>query len=1434
MKTRKLLLPVLLTLGIVFFLALPSIADDHKSRVKSVSKRYSKSYSKHRDKTSKGKYDPELDDRAYVDTDQDTKHIINDDDIDSFGYRSNRAIDVSSSNNGNSSKNGQQVKSNLPNETLKMDKKISTKPRKLKNVTIANGICQSIDIRNRVRNFEILKDCEIIEGFLQIVLIDNNTEADFEGLSFPKLREITSYMMLYRINNLLTLRHLFPNLEVIRGDKTILDYSFMIYELPNLEEIGLTKLTKILRGAVRIEKNPELCYASTIDWNEIVVNGENFIKDNQNPADCRVNCSSCPGKLCWNENICQKTKKPVCHEECLSDCFGPSDKDCFVCKNYRFGGRCVSKCPDHLYAYSLRRCITAEECLKLNIIHKNEDERKQWRAFNGLCLDHCPIDFEERIDQNNVATCKPCNGTCRRIGYSGLIRHISDLQRYQGTTFIDGNLEFQIHNGIPNIIEELTNAFGLVEEITGYLKITHSFPIVSLDFFKNLRIIGGKYVEVAGASVIALDNPNLSSLFPESQKVKVLNGRLFFHYNPRLCMSKIISFAKSAGIKNYTEIEIQPDSNGEKVACDIVNINLTIKQKGPNNVDLEWEIYKPSEGQRLLSYLLSYVETNNENVTFEGNSCGDKHWRVLDVEIPLTDSPNAKVSKSIVDLKPYTKYAAYVKTLAARDKNSFRSPTGQSEIIYFITAPDIPSVPLDIKSYAKSDSEIVVEWNPPEQPNGPIQYYIIRGYLRSEDRKFLLTRNYCTNGLINEVEEQQVPEVTIKTPISVPHVDSCCLKDSRTTHPIETVSKRFEIFCIDNTTVSYTSNDKKNYCRFNQHPVNDNYKSNYHLNDNLSGHELFESSRVKNKNIIDDKKTRIYNDTYYSFVFNISANINSYNLKKLYHFSLYTISVTACGVTLKNGTHLCSSNQYTSVRTKSLSRMDDIDNIKINVLNDTIVLITWDAVNEPNGITVSYTIEYTNLDVQNAKKNSICIPENVNRKKRNAYTLTNLTPGKYSARLRSTSLSGNGNWSQINYFSIGIKDKTVTVIIISVVLSCFVVAFVVSYIYYLKFYKIKQTRIIASVNPDYIESKYVKDSWEVSRDNLVIGGPLGNGNFGRVFRGKLNGVQDVAIKTITEKNYTEEERHEFLNEASVMKQFTTYHIVKLVGVISEGDPPYVIMELMEKGDLKSYLRENRDILTLDVPRIVRMAGEIADGMAYLESKKFVHRDLAARNCMVSKGLVCKIGDFGMARDIYETDYYKIGQKGLLPIRWMAPENLSDGVFTSCSDVWSFGIVLYEILTMGELPYQGFSNDDVLNHVLRKGVVSIPRNCPDIIIKLMEKCFKWRPDDRPTFMDIVAELEPFLEQDFCEKSFYHSDEGVALRSVEHKKIYHNAAQFRFHWGNDSTARWVREFEDNVTLLDQTATAGVGRNRKYKNGFQQYGSEQHAMVDIPLDR
>ena len=161
-------------------------------------------------------------------------------------------------------------------------------------------------------------------------------------------------------------------------------------------------------------------------------------------------------------------------------------------------------------------------------------------------------------------------------------------------------------------------------------------------------------------------------------------------------------------------------------------------------------------------------------------------------------------------------------------------------------------------------------------------------------------------------------------------------------------------------------------------------------------------------------------------------------------------------------------------------------------------------------------------------------------------------------------------------------------------------------------------------------------------------------------------------------------------------------MVKLLGVVSQGQPTLVVMELMEKGDLKTYLRSHRPDVCENfsqqpptLKRILQMAAEIADGMAYLAAKKFVHRDLAARNCMVCDDLTVKIGDFGMTRDIYETDYYRKGTKGLLPVRWMAPESLKDGVFTCFSDVWSYGVVLWEMVTLASQPYQGLSNDQVI-------------------------------------------------------------------------------------------------------------------------------------------
>ncbi|XP_010283320.1 PREDICTED: proto-oncogene tyrosine-protein kinase ROS-like, partial [Phaethon lepturus] len=156
--------------------------------------------------------------------------------------------------------------------------------------------------------------------------------------------------------------------------------------------------------------------------------------------------------------------------------------------------------------------------------------------------------------------------------------------------------------------------------------------------------------------------------------------------------------------------------------------------------------------------------------------------------------------------------------------------------------------------------------------------------------------------------------------------------------------------------------------------------------------------------------------------------------------------------------------------------------------------------------------------------------------------------------------------------------------------------------------------------------------------------------------------------------------------------------------------------------------------------------DICKGCVYLEKMHFIHRDLAARNCLVSEkeydssSRLVKIGDFGLARDIYKNDYYRKRGEGLLPVRWMAPESLIDGVFTNCSDVWAFGVLVWETLTLGQQPYPGLSNTEVLHHVRSGGRLESPNNCPDDLCDLMTRCWAQEPHNRPTFSYIQDKLQ----------------------------------------------------------------------------------------------
>ncbi|XP_062828278.1 tyrosine-protein kinase Fer isoform X5 [Anolis carolinensis] len=223
----------------------------------------------------------------------------------------------------------------------------------------------------------------------------------------------------------------------------------------------------------------------------------------------------------------------------------------------------------------------------------------------------------------------------------------------------------------------------------------------------------------------------------------------------------------------------------------------------------------------------------------------------------------------------------------------------------------------------------------------------------------------------------------------------------------------------------------------------------------------------------------------------------------------------------------------------------------------------------------------------------------------------------------------------------------------------------------------------------------VKDKkWILSHEDVTLGELLGKGNFGEVYKGTLKDKTPVAVKTCKE-DLPQELKIKFLSEARILKQYDHPNIVKLIGVCTQRQPIYIVMELVPGGDFLSFLRKKKD--ELKTKQLVKFALDVAAGMAYLESKNCIHRDLAARNCLVGENNVLKISDFGMSRQEDDGVYSSSGLKQI-PIKWTAPEALNYGRYTSESDVWSYGIFLWETFSLGVCPYPGMTNQQAREQV----------------------------------------------------------------------------------------------------------------------------------------
>ncbi|KAI1901391.1 hypothetical protein AGOR_G00033960 [Albula goreensis] len=269
-----------------------------------------------------------------------------------------------------------------------------------------------------------------------------------------------------------------------------------------------------------------------------------------------------------------------------------------------------------------------------------------------------------------------------------------------------------------------------------------------------------------------------------------------------------------------------------------------------------------------------------------------------------------------------------------------------------------------------------------------------------------------------------------------------------------------------------------------------------------------------------------------------------------------------------------------------------------------------------------------------------------------------------------------------------------------------------------------------------------RDAWEISRDSLSLELKLGQGCFGSVHRrplsaGMWNGTTKVAVKTLKPGTMSPEA---FLEEAQVMKKLKHSKLVLLYAVVSE-EPIYIVTEYMSKGSLLDYLKEGEGHL-LKLPQLVDMAAQVADGMAYIEKMKYVHRDLRAANILVGENRLCKIADFGLTR-LIEDNEYTARQGTKFPIKWTAPEAALFGRFSIKSDVWSFGIVLTELVTKGKVPYPGMGNREVLEQVEQGYRMTCPPGCPESLHHVMLSCWRKQPDERPTFEYIQAFLEDYF-------------------------------------------------------------------------------------------
>ncbi|XP_076402630.1 ephrin type-A receptor 5 isoform X14 [Peromyscus maniculatus bairdii] len=480
-----------------------------------------------------------------------------------------------------------------------------------------------------------------------------------------------------------------------------------------------------------------------------------------------------------------------------------------------------------------------------------------------------------------------------------------------------------------------------------------------------------------------------------------------------------------------------------------------------------------------------------------------------------------------------------------------------------------------------------------------------------------------------------------------------------------------------------------------------------------------------------------------------------------------------------------------------------VTNVKRGKIAKNSISLSWQEPDRPNGIILEYEIKYFEKDQETSYT--------IIKSKETTITAEGLKPASvYVFQIRARTAAGYGVFSRrfefetTPVFAASSDQSQIPIIAVSVTVGVILLAVMIGFLLsgrrcgYSKakqdpeeekmhFHNghIKLPGVRTYIDPHTYEDpnqavhEFAK---EIEASCITIERVIGAGEFGEVCSGrlKLPGKRElpVAIKTL-KVGYTEKQRRDFLGEASIMGQFDHPNIIHLEGVVTKSKPVMIVTEYMENGSLDTFLKKNDGQFT--VIQLVGMLRGIAAGMKYLSDMGYVHRDLAARNILINSNLVCKVSDFGLSRvleDDPEAAYTTRG--GKIPIRWTAPEAIAFRKFTSASDVWSYGIVMWEVVSYGERPYWEMTNQDVIKAVEEGYRLPSPMDCPAALYQLMLDCWQKDRNSRPKFDEIVNMLDKLIRNPNSLKTLVNASSRVSTLLAEHGSLGSGAYRSVGEW------------------------------------------------------